>query len=140
MAKLSPQALAQKWQSKVQASTEAYKAGVQAVTENPAQKAIAAKQLWIDKLNEAAQDGRYEAGLSQVTKQSWQQACIDKGASNIAAGARSGAVKVQKAEAMIAPVRDAIVASLPPRGTLDQNLERAAQMARAMAATRKSRS
>lgn len=139
MAKLSPQALAAKWQAKVAASTEAYKAGVAAVTENPAQKAIAAKQLWIDNLNQAAADGRFEAGLANVTKQSWQQACTDKGAANIAAGARAGAIKVQRAEQVMGPIRDAIVASLPARGTLDQNLERANQMARGMAATRKSR-
>lgn len=139
MAKLTPQALAAKWQSKVSASTEAYKAGVNAVQENPAQKAIAAKQLWIDRVNEAAADGRYEAGLSTVTKASWQAACVDKGAANIAAGARAGAVKVQRAEQIIAPQRDAIVAGLPPRGTLDQNIERAVQMARGMAALRKNR-
>lgn len=139
MAKMSPQALAAKWQSKVAASTEAYKAGVSAVADNPAQKAIAAKQLWIDNLNQAAADGRFEAGLAGVTKQSWQQACIDKGAANIAAGARAGAAKVARAEQIIGPQRDALVASLPARGTLDQNIERANQMARGMAALRKSK-
>ena len=59
MAKMTPQALAAKWQSKVAASTESYKSGIQGVQGNPAQKAIAAKDLWIQRLNEAAQDGRF---------------------------------------------------------------------------------
>lgn len=137
MAKLSPAQYAAKWQSKMSTSVEAYKQGIQAVTVNPAQSAIAAKELWINNLNEAAANGRYEAGLSKVTLASWKSASIDKGASNIPAGARNGTIKVEQAEREIGPQRDAIVASLPPRGTLDQNLERASQMARAMAQLKK---
>jgi hypothetical protein len=134
MPKLSPAALAAKWQSKTAASSEAYKAGINNVTVNPAQQAAAAKDLWISRLNEAAQAGRFEAGLAKVTLQSWKAASVDKGAANIAAGARAGAIKVEMAEREIGPQRDAIVASLPARGTLDQNIERAAAMARGMAA------
>ena len=129
MPRMTPQALAQKWQQKTAASTEAYKAGIQAVQGNPAQKAIAAKDLWIARVNEAAQNGRYEAGLSKVTEAGWKAAAMEKGAANIAAGARQGALRVEQAERIIGPQRDAIVANLPARGTLDQNLERAAQMA-----------
>ena len=139
MGKLNPAALAAKWASKYGSSTESYKQGVQAVVGNPAQKAIAAKDLWIARLNEAAADGRFEDGLSKVTEQSWKQACVEKGAAAMAAGARIGAAKVERHEREFGPTRDAIVAGLPARGTLDQNLERAAQMARAMAATRKRR-
>lgn len=133
MPKLSPSALAAKWQAKTAASTEAYKQGVQAVTVNPAQLAIAAKDLWIARVNEAAQNGRFEAGLQGTTLASWKAAATDKGAANIAAGARTGAIKVEQMERVIGPQRDAIVASLPARGTLDQNLERSNAMARAMA-------
>jgi hypothetical protein len=137
--KMSPQQLAAKWQSKYGSSVEAYKSGIQAVQGNPAQKAIAAKDRWIQRLNEAAADGRFEAGLSQVTEAGWKQSCIEKGASNMAAGARMGAAKVERAEREIGPIRDSIVASLPERGTLDQNLERANQMARQMAQLRRKR-
>jgi hypothetical protein len=139
VSKLTPNALASKWASKTAASVEQYKSGINAVSGNPAQKAIQAKELWIARLNEAAADGRYEAGLSKVTEQSWKQSCTDKGAANIAAGARLGATKVERHEKEFGPVRDGIVASLPARGTLDQNLERMNQMARGMAATRKRR-
>lgn len=139
MAKMSPSQTAARWQARVTASVEAYKAGVAAVTINPAQQAIAAKQRWIDRVNEAAAAGRYEDGLAPVTLQSWKAAATDKGASNIAAGARTGAAKVEASERVIGPQRDAIVAGLPARGTLDQNIERSAQMARGMAALAKRR-
>lgn len=136
MAKLSPQALAALWSTRVQSSVDAYKSGINSVSENPAQQAIAAKQRYIDGVNRAFQEGRYEAGLQGVTKESWKAACVEKGAANIASGARAGAVKVQRAEQRMGPIRDAIVASLPPRGSLEENIQRAAQMARQMAATR----
>ena len=74
-----------------------------------------------------------------MTEASWKQACLDKGAANIAAGARVGAAKVERAEREIAPQRDAIVAGLPARGSIEQNIERATQMIRQMAALRKRR-
>lgn len=133
MPRLSPSALAARWQAKLAGATEAYKAGVQGVTVNPAQQAIAAKDLMVANFNNAMNNGKFEAGLANVTLASWKAAAMDKGAANLAAGARVGAAKVEAAERVIGPQRDAIVASLPPRGTLDQNLERAVAMARAMA-------
>lgn len=138
MAKLNAQAMAAKWQSKVSAAGPAYTAGVQAVTVNPAQQAIAAKDRWIQGVNAAAANGKYEKGLSTVTLASWKQAATDKGAAALAAGARLGAIKVQQHEQTFGPIRDQIVASLPPRGTLDQNIERASTMARQMAAAARS--
>jgi hypothetical protein len=98
--------------------------------------AAAAKDRWIANLNAAAANGAFEAGLSKVTLASWKAAAADKGAANMAAGARLGAVKVQQAEQVLGPQRDAIVASLPPRGTLDQNVQRAVQLMTQMAALR----
>lgn len=139
MARMTPQQLAAKWQAKYGASTEAYKNGIQSVQVNPAQSAIAAKDRWISALNEAAAQGRYENGLSTVTLASWQASAIEKGAPAIQAAARMGAIKVQRAEQEIGPKREAIVASLPARGTLEQNLERARQMALGMAALKRTR-
>ena len=139
MAKLNPQQLASKWQSKMTASVDAYKQGISAVQGNPAQLAIAAKDKWIQNTIEASNDGRYEAGLSKVTEASWKTACLEKGANAIQAGARVGAAKVERHEREFAPIRDSIVQSLPARGSLEQNLERARQMAVQMAQTRKRR-
>lgn len=133
MPNLSPQQMAQKWAAKYGASQEAYKAGVTATQVNPAQQAIAAKDRWIAALNDAANRGAYEAGLSGVTLQSWQQACVEKGAQAIPTAARLAVLKVQKVEQEMKPKREAIKSALPPRGTLEQNLERARLMAMGMA-------
>jgi hypothetical protein len=139
MAKMTAQALAQKWASKVASSTESYKAGVQAVQVNPAQRAIESKERWIQGVNDAAMDGRYEAGLSKVTLSDWKAAAVEKGAPALAAGARLGAAKVERHEREFGPVRDAIVASLPARGTADQNDQRMLEFVRQMRSTRKRR-
>ena len=139
MPKLNASALAAKWASKTSAAGEAYKAGVQSVTVNPAQKAIESKERWIAALNEAAADGAYERGLGKVTLESWKQSATEKGAQNLAAGARMGAIKVERHEREFGPVRDAIVSSLPARGTADQNDQRMLEFARQMRQTRKRR-
>lgn len=132
MPKMSPAELAAKWSSAFGASADRYKAGINRVTVNPAEQAIAAQDRMVANFNDAVNSGKWAAGLQRVTLSSWKQAATDKGASAIAAAARVGQAKVQAAEARIAPIRDAVVASLPPRGTIDQNLERARAMAMGM--------
>lgn len=138
MPRMSPSELAAKWAQKYGASTEAYKAGIAKVQDNPAQKAVAAQDRMVANFNDAVSSGKWAAGLNKVTLQSWKQAATEKGAPAIAAAARVGADKVAKAEAIMGPIRDSIVASLPERGTIEQNLERARQMALKMNQARKS--
>lgn len=129
MAKMSPTELAAKWAQKYGASSEAYKAGIAKVQDNPAQAAIAAQDRMVAGFNDAVSSGRWAAGLNKVSLQSWKQAATEKGAPAIAAAARIGQDKVMRAEQTMGPIRDSIVASLPERGTIEQNLERARQMA-----------
>jgi len=137
MAKLTPQQVAAKWSRNYTGSAEAMKAGANAVTENPAQKAIAAKDRYIAGVQKAFNEGRYERGLAKVTLQGWKQAYIEKGVTNAQAGARAGAVKLEAHEREFAPIRDQIVASLPPRGTLEENIQRSVAMMRGLAEARK---
>lgn len=138
MAKLTAQQIAAKWQRNYSGSTEQMKAGANAVTVSPTQKAIQAKDRYIAGVNEAYQDGRYERGLAKVSLQDWKTAYVEKGIANAAAGARAGMVKVERHEREFGPVRDAIVAALPPRGTIQENIQRAAQMMMQMHEARKS--
>lgn len=138
MPRMSPAELAAKWSQKYGASGEAYKAGVSKVTENPAQQAIAAQDRMVQGFNDAVTSGKWAAGLQKVTLASWKQAATEKGAPAIAAAARVGADKVARAEQIMGPIRDSIVASLPPRGDINQNLERSRQMALQMNLARKS--
>lgn len=139
MAKLTAQAAAQKWARNYANATETMKQGVMAVTQNPAEAAIAAKDRYIKGVTEAFNDGRYEAGLRKVTLNSWRQAYIDKGIQNAAAGARVGQTKYQAHEAEFGPVRDAIVASLPARGSIADNRARMLAMFEGMVEAGKNR-
>lgn len=136
MAKLTAAQIAAKWQSRYAAAGEAMKQGAQAVTVSPTQKAIQAKDRYIAGVQKAFNEGRYEAGLSKVTLADWKQAYMDKGIANAQAGARTGAAKLERHEREFGPIRDQIVASLPERGTLEENLARMVAMARGMAEAR----
>lgn len=139
MAKLTPQQAAQKWARNYANSTETMKQGVMAVTKNPAEAAIEAKDRYIKGVQEAYNDGRWEAGLRKTTLQAWRTAYLEKGIPNAAAGARAGQVKYQAHEAEFGPVRDAIVASLPARGTVADNRQRMLAMFDGMIAAGKNR-
>lgn len=137
MPKMSPQEFAAKWAQKFGNSGEAYKAGIARVQDNPAQKAIAAQDRLLSGFTEAVTSGRWAAKLGKVTKQQWQQAATDKGAPALAAAARVAQEKVARAEAEMGPIRDSIAASLPPRGSIEENLERGRQQALRMHEARK---
>lgn len=132
MAKLSPNQLAAKWAAAMGRSEKAIQDGVDAVTVNPAEQAIAQKDTMLANYTDSVQSGRWENSMRKVRLPDWKAAMKEKGAKNAVAGAKMGQLKVERAEAEIAPIRDSIVNSLPPRGTIEQNLERAREMAMRM--------
>lgn len=84
---LTAQQGANKFKQGVQGGSTAYTQGVQAVTENPAQKAIAQKQKMIDRWLASVNGGKWEQRLGDVTLAEWKAASATKGASNYAASA-----------------------------------------------------
>lgn len=134
---MTPQEHGSLWASRFGASGEKYKAGVRRTQGNPAQKAIAAKERCLQGFTDAITSGRWEAGLAQVTEAGWKEACETKGAPALATSARVAEAKVVRAEARIGPIRQQVVASLPPRGSIEENLERARIMAMRMHEARK---
>lgn len=129
MARMSPAEHAALWAQRFGGSAEKYKQGIQRVQGNPAQKAIAAQDRLVANFVDSVNSGRWAAGLSKVSEASWKQAATEKGAPALATAARVAQEKVAKAEAEMGPIRESIRASLPARGTIDENLERARQMA-----------
>lgn len=129
-------AAAAKWAQNMAAAGPAMKAGVQGVTVNPAQQAIAAKDQWIQGVQRAAQDGSYEAGLQNVTLPGWQQAMINKGIPNMQNGVKEATPKVQVFMQDFLPyaqqVKDAVAAM--PRGTLANSIARATTAIQMLAA------
>lgn len=126
---ISAAAAAQKWANAMQNAGNAMTAGVQAVTQNPAAKAAAAKDLWIQGVQKAAANGSYEQGLAGVTLQSWQQAMIKKGVPNMQTGVQQATPKVQAFLQDFLPYAQTVsdtVAQMP-KGTLANSIARATQ-------------
>lgn len=121
-----------KWKSRTGAAVSDYKAGVQAVTTSPTQQAAAAVNKYAAGVAAAVQSGSYVNGLNAVSLTDWQQATVNKGASNFANGVSNISSKAAKAMAdqqqYAAQVSDQI-ASMP--SDTDNDMEQ-----RALAAIR----
>lgn len=126
MARAIPSAAeaAQRWQSGFAGSGTKWAAGIEAVTVPPGQLAAAAAPRWLANTQAAAP--KYAANVGRVSLAQWKQDSITKGQGRLATGAQVGMAKYQ---ARIGPVLDAIksiVGGLPPRGTVEQNIQRSA--------------
>lgn len=126
MAMKNPQTVAAKWARNLTASTDSIRQGVQSVTSNPAEKAIAAKDRWVQGVQRASADGKYERGLRKVTLQMWQEAMLNKGLSRIASGASAGQSKMAAFLEKWLPHQESLKQKLAsmPRGDLQTNVAR----------------
>jgi len=126
----SAAAAAQSWQQGFGASGQKWAAGIEGVTVAPGQLAAAAMPRYLAGVQQNA--GKWAANSAAVTLSQWKQQSVDKGQARLATGAQTGMAKYQ---ARIGPVLDAIksvTASLPPRGTVEQNIQRSSQFQMAM--------
>lgn len=133
--------VAQKWAQAMASSGNEMKAGVEGVTENPAAKAAAAKDLWLQRVQEAAADDRFARGLEKTTLPAWKAKMLTKGIANMQTGAREAQADVQKA---MEPVLAAAYASSDeiagmPKGSLAESEARMVKNMRNMAALKNRR-
>lgn len=124
------QAVAAKWASNTGRASESIRTGVQAVTVNPAERAIARQDAYAAGVQRAIAEGRYRRGLSRVTLQSWQDAMITKGLPRIASGASAAQPKMAAFLEKFLPHLEAGRQRLQqmPRGDLQQNIARMVAM------------
>lgn len=118
-----PAAVAAKWVSSMQSAGTAIAAGVQAVTVAPGAAAARQKQVYVQNVAQSAD--KWARNVSAVTLQDWQSAMINKGAARVGTGAAAAQSKMQNAMQQLLPAIDSVVASLPPRGDLGANINRA---------------
>jgi hypothetical protein len=109
-------------------------AGAQAVTTPPGQAAAAQQAVWLQ--NVTASANLWAQNVAAVTTQQWQQAYIQKGLPRVATGAQAAQPQFAQILARIIAAEKSIVAGLPARGNLDQNIARSGAFQRAMAAQR----
>lgn len=139
MANLNPQAAAKNWQRGMAGSGEKFKAGVQAVTESPMEKAALAVDRQVAGVQRAAMEGKTQARLRAVPLDSWKRDMLEKGAQRVAAGAAVAEPKVAAFFSEFFPFLQSGMAQLPPRGSLEENIARSAAMQRHNATFKRSR-
>jgi len=128
MKNITPAAFASNWQNGMANCSAKMTAGINAVTVNPAESAIAAIPRMVQGIQAAAASGKIEAGLRRTTLQSWQQNMINKGVNRVSQGATTAKPKVQAFAAQFLPFLQQGVSQLPPRGDVNQNIQRAVAM------------
>lgn len=125
MAVKDPAATAQKWATRLGAATQAITDGVNAVTVAPGQKAAAQAQVWLAN-TQAAMD-KWVRNTGSVSLASWKNDMLTKGVPRIGQGATAAVPKMTQFMQQWLPYAQSIADSLPPRGTIDQNIQRAIQ-------------
>lgn len=127
--------MAQKWSANLQAATKSITDGVNSVQTSPTQLAAANPNGYLAGVQKALASGKWQASLQAVSLSDWKNSMVQKGIPHIQTGAVQAVPKVQAA---FGPLLDAVyntrdqVNSQYPRGTLQQNLQRANAFATAM--------
>jgi hypothetical protein len=122
--------LTQAWASNLAGAQARMQAGAQAVTTSPGQAAAAQQAVWL--ANTTAAANIWAQNVAKVTTAQWQQAYITKGLPRIATGAQAAQAAFAVTLGKIIATERTIVAGLPARGNIDQNIARSAAFARAM--------
>lgn len=139
---LTPQQVAANWSQGMAGATEKIRRGVEAVTESPTEKAVAAIPRMVQGIQMAAASGKIQAGLRRVTLDDWKQSMLQKGVGRVAAGAAASQSKFAQFMEDFLPYvmqgRDRLNREFP-RGNTEQNIQRAVQMMRHNAEFKRSR-
>lgn len=132
MAKAMPSAAdaAAKWQAGFAAAGTAWTNGINNVTVAPGQLAVAAQSRYVAGVQQNVQ--KWAANTGSVTLAQWKAAATSKGPSRLASGATAGMAKYQAKIGAVLQAEASIIAGLPPRGTVEQNIQRSSQFQLAM--------
>jgi hypothetical protein len=132
MAKAMPSAAdaTAKWQAGFAAAGTAWQNGINNVTVAPGQLAVAAQGRYLSGVQTNV--NKWAANTGSVTLAQWKAAATSKGPSRLASGATAGAPKYQAKIAAVLAAEASIIAALPPRGTVEQNIQRSSQFQMAL--------
>lgn len=122
-----PAAVAKKWSTNLQASGPSITAGVMAVTEAPSAAAIKQQDVMLQNFTQAVTSGKWARALGKVTLQSWQNAITTIGIQRITSGAAKALPKMTDFMTQWLPYQEQLKQKLAatPRGSLEQNINRA---------------
>lgn len=123
----SAEQIAAKWAERLGAATTQITQGVQAVTQSPMEKAAARAQAYLEGVQRAVSSGKYADNLRAVSLSDWKNAMINKGIPIIAQRAQQAKNKFRDFMVEWLSFQASVAAQLQsmPRGTLEQNIQRA---------------
>lgn len=126
MVKVSANEGADKLKRGISTHGQDYQSGVNKVTENPAQKAIAAKDVWEAGIRDAIANNRYEKGLSKVTLADWKNSVNNGGVMRYTASADKAAANYAKFAAEFYPFLQNVQNEVNalPRRNFQESLQR----------------
>ncbi len=132
MTMISATEAAEKHARRTIGAVEDYKKGVARVTDSPTAKAAASKTKWLAGIQQAAEKGKFEAGLRRVTLDEWKQKTLNKGAGRIPAGVNESKPKTEAFFKDFLPHVAAGQAKLAgmSSNTLEDNIARMVEMTR----------
>lgn len=134
MAKLTPQAFAEKHIRRTKAALEDMRAGVMAVTVSPTIKAAAKADKMKARLMEAIDSGKWAEGLRRVTLEQWKDKMLKLGISRVGQGLDENRGKIEDFAAQILPYIDSGIGKIAsmPDVTLEDSIQRMAEWSRHM--------
>lgn len=121
---------AARWSQGFGAAGQRWADGIESVTVAPGQLAAAAMPRYIAGVQQSAQ--KWASRTASVSLAQWKQQSVAKGQARLASGAQSGMAKYQQRIAAVLDAEKSIISGLPPRGTVEQNIQRSAQFQLAM--------
>ena len=121
-----PQAAARRWAQRLGSARDKIKAGVEAVTESPMDKAADAADDYLAGKRRAVESGKYQAGLRRVSLAEWKRKFLSKGLDRIATGAADAEGEFAAFLTEMKPHLDSIQAGLAtmPKGKGENNFNR----------------
>lgn len=134
MAKLTPQQITDKLIRNATNAVQDYRNGVNAVVDNPMQKAIAAIPKMRNNFNAAVDSGKVQAGMASVGINQWKKQTAGVGGDRYAPGITAAASKILAFQQQVGPFRDALRQQLAsmPTDTLEQRLAKMVANAQGM--------
>lgn len=134
--KVTAQAAAAKYGQRASGAGTYWATGYLTSKVNPFAAAAAAANYWLQRVNEAG-TAAFSAGLNAVDQAAVARLVSTQGATLYNQGiTNKGVPNYTKASSGLIPALQNAAAALPPRGSLDQNIQRSVAMQRAAAAMR----
>jgi hypothetical protein len=121
---------ADKWATGFGGAGTAYAAGIDAVDVPPGQLAVAAVDRYASGVQ--ANIPKWVARTGSYPLAAWKDAAKTKGGQRLASGATAGKAKYMQRMVPVMATMGSVINGLPPRGTVEQNVQRSSQFQLAM--------